>query len=336
MKLKDKVLQVGASLYKKFMGAYFRSGFKGYLKLAITVLLAAWAVHTYLRNKGLLKKKSVKGQHIFITGAGNGIGKQIALRFARLGAKVSLTDINFESVQKLETEMKSVGLKGKAIYCDVSNLESVKECAEISRKTYGAVDILINNAGIVSGKKLLDNNEKLIEKTLHVNTISHHYTVREFLPAMLKKDKGHIVTIASCAGLVGVCGLVDYCASKFGAVGFDESLRMELRKLKSNVKTTCICPYYINTGMFDGVKTRFPLLLPIMTEKYASDRIVAGILQEEAIVIMPWFSTLTLLARALLPVSWFDKSMELLGVSDSMDNFKGRALPADTNTDRKA
>lgn len=74
------------------------------------------------------------------------------------------------------------------------------------------------------------------------------------------------MTIASIAGMLGVNGLADYCASKFGAVGFDESLRFELRSKKSKVKTTCICPYFINTGMFDGASSKFPLLLPILSE----------------------------------------------------------------------
>jgi len=86
--------------------------------------------------------------------------------------------------------------------------------------------------------------------------------VREFLPDMIKRNEGHIVSIASMAGHTGVNGLVDYCASKFGAIGFDESLRNEMKSLNSKVRTTCICPYYINTGMFDGVKTNF--LLPIL------------------------------------------------------------------------
>lgn len=102
---------------------------------------------------------------------------------------------------------------------------------------------------------------------------------------MLENNYGHIVTIASIAGWSGVRGLADYCASKFGAVGFDESLRFELRALKKNVKTTCICPYFINTGMFDGAKSKFPLLLPILSESiniiyqlgYASKRIVNAI-----------------------------------------------------------
>lgn len=86
---------------------------------------------------------------------------------------------------------------------------------------------------------------------------------------MLNRNRGHIVTIASIAGWIGVNGLSDYCASKFGAVGFNESLRFELRAMKSNVKSTCICPYFINTGMFNGVRSKIPLLLPIMTESNA-------------------------------------------------------------------
>jgi all-trans-retinol dehydrogenase (NAD+) len=82
-------------------------------------------------------------------------------------------------------------------------------------------------------------------------------TTKAFLEPMLRNNHGHIVTVASMAGHFGGSGLCDYSASKFGAVGFDESLRNELVRLgKDGVKTTCVCPYYINTGMFDGVKSR--------------------------------------------------------------------------------
>jgi all-trans-retinol dehydrogenase (NAD+) len=77
---------------------------------------------------------------------------------------------------------------------------------------------------------------------------------KALIPSMIEKNHGHIVSIASLAGLFGVAGLSDYCASKFGAVGFDESLRNELTASgKTGVKTTVVCPYYIKTGMFDGV-----------------------------------------------------------------------------------
>ena len=79
---------------------------------------------------------------------------------------------------------------------------------------------------------------------------------------MLEQNKGHIVTIASSAGMVGTSKLVDYCSSKFAAVGFDEALRAELRGMKSKVRTTVVCPFVANTGMFDGVRKRF-VLLPV-------------------------------------------------------------------------
>ena len=82
-------------------------------------------------------------------------------------------------------------------------------------------------------------------------------STKAFLPSMLENNHGQVVTIASSAGLFGVCGLGDYCASKFEAVGFDESLMMELGVTKkTGVHTTVVCPFFINTRMFDGVKTR--------------------------------------------------------------------------------
>ena len=82
--------------------------------------------------------------------------------------------------------------------------------------------------------------------------------MKAFLPDMINRNHGHIVNIASSAGLFGVTGLVDYCTSKFAAVGFDESLRFELEHLgKDGIHTTVVCPYFINTGMFEGSKTRY-------------------------------------------------------------------------------
>ncbi len=96
----------------------------------------------------------------------------------------------------------------------------------------------------------------MIEKTFQVNTMAHLWLGKAFLPSMIEKNHGHVVTIASMAGKFGMAGLCDYCASKFAAVGFDESLRNELVHMgKDNVHTTVVCPYFINTGMFDGVQT---------------------------------------------------------------------------------
>ena len=117
----------------------------------------------------------------------------------------------------------------------------------------------------------------MIERTLHVNTISHLHTIRDILPDMIANKKGHIVSIASMAGHAGIPALPDYCASKSGAVAIDESLRLELKKNGhyGYIKTTCICPYFINTGMFDGARSAFPMY--ILSPEETVKRIINGI-----------------------------------------------------------
>lgn len=105
-------------------------------------------------------------------------------------------------------------------------------------------------------------SEELASKSMIVNAECHFWTVKEFLPSMMERNTGHVVCIASMAGIAGYPALADYCASKFAAYGFNESLRMEMKLLKKNIACTTICPAFINTGMFAGVKTSN--LLPLM------------------------------------------------------------------------
>lgn len=101
------------------------------------------------------------------------------------------------------------------------------------------------------GKDLLDLQDEEILSTMNVNAISHFWTIKAFLPEMIEHNRGHIVTIASLAGTVGVNKLTDYCASKYAAVGLDAALRLELATNGySKIKTTVVCPWFIDTGMF--------------------------------------------------------------------------------------
>lgn len=265
------------------------------------------------------RPRNVKGQVVLITGGGSGIGRLMALRFAKKGCKVVLWDVNEKGMEAVQKEVVAAGGQCATYTLDVTDRTKVYNTA----KAVGNVDILINNAGIVTGKSILECPDELMEKTVQVNTISHFWTIKAFLPGMLSRDYGHIVTIASAAGTAGVAGLVDYCASKFGAVGTAEALYMELRKRRCGVLTTCVCPYYINTGMFEGAKTKFPLLLPILDENWAADRIVKGIVRGEESIAMPYIVGIALLSKAL-PATWQLRISELLGLSDSMNDFKGR------------
>uniref|UniRef100_A0A4W6ERQ6 Short chain dehydrogenase/reductase family 16C member 5 n=1 Tax=Lates calcarifer TaxID=8187 RepID=A0A4W6ERQ6_LATCA len=226
----------------------------------------------------LLRKKNVAGEVVLITGAGSGIGRLMAQEFAALGTVLVLWDINQEGMKETAQLAKQSGASRVHYYlCDCSDRMSVK-------REVGDVSILVNNAGIVTGKKFMDAPDSLIEKTMEVNTM----TYKAFLPAMIANNHGHLVSIASSAGLIGVNGLADYCASKFGAVGFAESVGLELLATgKDGIKTTIVCPYFINTGMFDGCQTKWPSLLPILNPDYVAKKIIHAVLTDQVYLLLP-------------------------------------------------
>lgn len=196
---------------------------------ALVLLRCAYlAMNEYGRNPF---KKSLNGDHVFLTGAGGGLGRLMAVKFGTLGCKLSLSDVSMQGLQDTKAECEKNGIPSNHItlfICDVSKRESITAGAGIARAAHGPVTLLVNNAGIVSGKTTLELTDAMIEKTMQVNTNALLYTIREFLPDMIKNKKGHIVNIASMAGLTSVPGLGDYCASKHGAIAIDESVRLEL------------------------------------------------------------------------------------------------------------
>jgi all-trans-retinol dehydrogenase (NAD+) len=268
--------------------------------------------------------KDVSGKIILITGGASGLGRLMCLGFAEKKARVIAWDLNSDALKTLEGEAHERGLFIRGMVCDIADRAAVyKQAAKLTAE-FGPVDILVNNAGIVSGSVLLNTPDERIQKTMEVNVLPLFWTCKAFLPSMLERNSGHIVTIASAAGIIGVKGLADYCASKFAAYGFDESLRMDLRRLKSAVRTTVVCPFFIDTGMFLGVKTRFPLLLPILKSAYAAEKIVKAVLKNKRRLIMPRFVYTVYLLR-LFPIWVVDLAADFFGISHAMDDFKGRS-----------
>jgi len=272
--------------------------------------------------------KDVSKDIVLITGAGSGIGRLTAVGFAKLGSKLVLWDVNREGNEETARLVRERGARAFTFSCDITDREAVYRAAEKVRQDVGTVTILVNNAGIVSGKSILDIPDHMVTKTFEVNTIAHFWMVKAFLPGMFKEDRGHIVTIASLAGKFGGNKMTDYSASKFAAVGFDESLRMELlSEGKTNIHTTCICPYYINTGMFDGIKTRAPILQP----EDVANRIVEAVLTNEEVAIIPSRARIYIALRALLPVKTQYLMMAATGDTRSMNTFTGRKTDTKTN-----
>lgn len=262
-------------------------------------------------------------KNVLITGAASGIGRLMAEKIASLGARVILWDVSQQGLNELSAELQGRRYTVAAYHCDLADRSAIYATAARVLEEHGPVDVLVNNAGIVSGKPLLEASDEEILHTFSVNTLALFWTTRAFLPAMLKRGSGHIVNIASAAGLVGVPRLTDYTASKFAAVGFDEALRLELQRQGANIVTTIVCPYYIATGMFAGARTRFPWLLPILEPDYVAERIVGAIRANRRRLVMPRF-VLTALPLRLLPPRLFDTLTRFFGISGSMDEFTGR------------
>ena len=269
----------------------------------------------------------IAGRHALVTGGASGIGRLMALKLAAAGARVTIWDINAAALQTVVGELAAVpGSQACGYTCDVADRAQVYARAAETTAAGGPVDILINNAGVVSGKDFLELPDEKINATFDVNVLALFWTGKAFLPSMIARGSGHIVTIASASGLIGVARLADYAASKWAAIGFDESLRAELRKVAPGVLTTVICPFYINTGMFRGVRSRFPWLLPILEEDDVAERVVRAIRRGKRRLIMPWPVHVVPVIR-ILPVGVFDWLANFLGVNSSMDEFIGRGGP---------
>ncbi len=267
----------------------------------------------------------IAGKVVVVTGGDGGLGRSMAVELARLGGRVVIYDLDASDIEKAVEEIRATGGEAHGYVCDVSNRGMVYEMAERVRAEVGHADILINNAGVISGKPLMEIPDEKIEATMNVNVLALFWTVKSFLPAMLARNGGHIVTISSAAGLVGVSRQTDYSASKHAAIGFGESLRAELRKSgHTGIKTTIVEPYYVDTGMFEGVKTRPRLMLPLLKEEYVVERTIRAIQRDAPEVRLPPAIHLTPFLRAVLPVFLFDRVMDFFGVNDSMEEFVGR------------
>ncbi|XP_031440062.1 epidermal retinol dehydrogenase 2-like [Clupea harengus] len=294
--------------------------------LQVLVMTLYYNLENVVRMVIPVRRKSVAGEIVLITGAGSGIGRLLALDFARLGARLVLWDINQEGTKETaRLLLEQHSNRANTYVCDCSDRAEVYRVADQVKREVGDVTILINNAGIVTGKKFLESPDALIEKTVQVNSMAHFWTYKAFLPAMIAGNHGHLVSIASSAGLIGVNALADYCASKFAAVGFAESMALELLATGvDGVKTTIVCPFFINTGMFDGANTKWPIMMPILQPDYVCRKIVDAIQRDQVYLYMPRILYTVIAMKNILPTKLGVLLGQYMGAFDFMSEFKGR------------
>ena len=192
-----------------------------------------------------------------VTGGASGLGRAMALRFARAGMKIVLADIEKEALGKTEKEFKEAGHAVLAVRTDVSNGRDVDALADKAFKTFGGVHILCNNAGVAPGGTVWEQSEKDWEWTLGVNVWGVIHGIRAFVPRMLEQNtEGHVVNTASVAGLLSLPGMAMYCVSKHSVVTLTECLHHDLIEFGAKIRASVLCPAFVPTGISDSERNR--------------------------------------------------------------------------------
>ncbi|XP_065651632.1 epidermal retinol dehydrogenase 2 isoform X2 [Hydra vulgaris] len=301
--------------------ALFQDIFEFFCVLLQISILWPWEIIKSFLPKN---RKDISNDIMFITGAGSGIGRLMAIKFANCGATIIATDLNGATAQETADIIKSSGGKAYSFQLDVTDRKKVYSIAEKIRETIGEVTMLVNNAGIVTGHNFMECPDDLIAKTIEVNTTSHFWTLKAFLGSMIENNRGHVISIASIAGYGASPQLIDYCASKFGAVGLQEALGLELQGYAKGIKTSTVCPWFIKTGMFEGAKSSMPFLCPMLEPESTADRIVAGVLNDETHIFIPWRLFLLVALKQLIPASVGYVLSDYLQMEAQMTGFVGR------------
>ena len=192
--------------------------------------------------------KLLENKTVIITGATRGIGKGIAVEFAKQGANVAFTySSSIDAANALEKELTNLGIKAKGYQSNAANFDAAQELTKNVLAEFGSIDVLINNAGITKDNLLMRISEDDFDKVIEVNLKSVFNLTKAVIRPMMKQRKGSIINMSSVVGLKGNAGQSNYAASKSGIIGFSKSIALELgsRNIRSNV----VAPGFIETEM---------------------------------------------------------------------------------------
>ena len=196
--------------------------------------------------------KLLEGKTAIITGASRGIGKGIAITFAKQGANIAFTYLSSdEKAKALEEELSVFGIKAKGFKSDASQFDAAQKLAEQVMQTFGSIDVLVNNAGITKDNLLMRMSEEDFDTVMEVNMKSIFNLTKAVLRPMLKQRSGSIINMSSIVGVQGNAGQSNYSASKAGIIGFTKSTAQELGS--RNIRCNAIAPGFIATEMTDAL-----------------------------------------------------------------------------------
>ena len=271
--------------------------------------------------------ESVAGLTVLITGAAQGMGALFARTACLEGAqRLILWDISSEqlSARAEELTVLNPACKIQTQVVDLRNQSAITAAAD-QVLAGGSVDVLVNNAGVVTGTSFAKHRTTQITDTMAVNSLAPMYLTHALLEHMGRQGRaGRVLTIASAAALVSNPNMSVYAASKAAAMSWSDSLRLELeQEAERNIKVTTFCPTYVSTGMFAGAKGM--LLTPVMDPEQVTTKAWNAMLRGTPLVLLPWTSKLGQALRGILPrTAWDLVADKVFRIYGSMDEFTGR------------
>lgn len=216
------------------------------------------------------------GTNIIVTGAGQGIGKAIALKLAAYGADICIADINSETLKETCAELEQLGRKCIAVTTDVTDFESITNMVKQAQESLGQIGVLVNTVGWDVIQPFWKNSLEYWDKIIDLNYKSVLYCSRAVLDAMMENKVGKIINIASDAGRVGSSGETVYAGTKGGVIAFTKSLAREVARY--NIQVNCICPGPTDTPLYRGqpekIREAFEKAIPL--KRVASPEDIAG------------------------------------------------------------
>ncbi|MEX2600831.1 MAG: SDR family NAD(P)-dependent oxidoreductase [Balneolaceae bacterium] len=270
-------------------------------------------MNSYYRQKSVL-----------ITGAASGIGKNLAEKLFQLGSTLYLWDIQEDRLRQMKESQFHNSDRVQIQRVDQTDPDDLINRSGRHVQSGAIPDILIHCAGVVTGKLFTDHTTSEIRTSIQVNLESMMLITAQFLPGMIQRGSGAIVPVASASGYIGNPKMSVYASTKWGVIGWAESLRLELEETAPGIRVTTIIPGYVDTGMFRGVRP--PLFVPLLKTSDLSDQILQGVKAGKRTVQAPFMVRITPILRALLPARLFDwLAGSLFGVYRSMDTFQGRS-----------
>ncbi|KAG5672140.1 hypothetical protein PVAND_002294 [Polypedilum vanderplanki] len=287
-----------------------------YATVASIPIFFKWLFHLFLPPP----LKNISGQLALITGSSAGIGRAIAMRLAREGCHIAIVNRNLKMGQKVAEEIRAqYKVKAIAFEADVSKCEDVKRLKREVEESLGNVDILVNNAGLLSlENSLLEGNDEDYQRVVDVNLTSYFWTTRAFLPGMMERKKGHIVSVSSLITKISVFGTIAYTTTKYGNIGFMEALNEDLKFFGYSdcIKTTTVLPTLVGTQRKHSQMVEAISKIPVSNVYAIAKDIVYGMQRNRRIFSVPQSAGLVGI------FSWFPDDACFLGKLKLMDKSK--------------